>query len=206
MNKTAFVISIALTTFVLIAVAGIAYAVDAQQKAQAAELQAAVSAPIPTAADPTTQAGLDPAVEQAISQREAAYQALITQANARLEQSQQQQQALQEQLNTLKAASQSAAASQTTASQPVLTPEQAVSIASNFLQQTSVYSVETVTLQGASVYMVTFSSGDVIYVGMDGQIVGSVSGQQNAQVSRKVVIVGGGGEHDDHEHEGGGDD
>jgi len=206
MNKTAFVVSIVLTTFVLMAVAGIAYAVNASQRAAAAALQASVSTPDPTAADPTAAPAIDPGIQDAINQREAAYQALIAQANARLEQAQQQEQALQAQLNALQSAGTSTN-HPTAAPQAALTPDQAVTIASKLMGQTSVYSIETVTYQGNPVYMVTFSSGDIVYVSMDGKVVGSVAAQQNAQqnttVNHRVVVVGGG--HDDHEHEGGGD-
>ena len=54
---------------------------------------------------------------------------------------------------------------------PVFTPEQATALASQVLGRTDLYSVETADLNGQSTYMVTFSSGDVVYVSMDGQIV-----------------------------------
>jgi hypothetical protein len=204
MNKTAFVISIVLTTFVLMAVAGIAYALNESQRAAAAALQATISTPVSTVADPTAQPTTDTSVQDAINQREAAYQALIAQANARLAQAQQQEQALQAQLNAIQSASASAT-QVATASQPALTTDQAIAIASKFVRQTSVYSIETVSYQGAQVYMITFSSGDIVYVGMDGTIIGSVSAQQqNAQVSQRASgggsrFSGGEGEHDDHE-------
>ncbi len=204
MNKTAFVISIVMTTFVLMAVAGIAYALNESQRAAAAALQATVSTPISTVADPTAQPTSDTSVQDAINQREAAYQALIAQANARLEQAQQQEQVLQTQLNALQSAS-ATATQAATAAQSALTTDQAVAIASKFLRQTSVYSIETVSYQGAQVYMVTFSSGDIVYVGMDGTIIGSVSAQQqNAQVSQGggsggSRFSGGEGEHDSYE-------
>ena len=51
-----------------------------------------------------------------------------------------------------------------------ISPQQAASIASQFLKKTDVYSVEGMTLNGANAYKVVFSSGDVVYVGLDGQI------------------------------------
>jgi len=83
MNKTAFVISIVLTTFVLMAVGGIAYATRASNQPQ----EESIASPAPI--DPAL---VDPALQQALNEREAAYQQMIAEANARLEQSQQQQQ------------------------------------------------------------------------------------------------------------------
>lgn len=176
MNKTALIISIALTTFVLMVVGGIAYAVRASETAQAA-------AELPSGS-------IDPALEQALNQRESAYQEMIAEANTRLEQSQQQQQALEAQLATLTNNS-SASAS--------LTPEEAATIASNFLGNTSVYSVETVTVYGESIFKVTFSSGDIVYVNLGGQIVGSEAAPKvvAAQIKNPAKNAG----HNEHEDE-----
>jgi hypothetical protein len=62
-------------------------------------------------------------------------------------------------------------------SQPVLptqaaavTPEQAASLAAQVIGRTDLYSVEMTTFNGTDAYLVTFSSGDLVYVGLDGQI------------------------------------
>ena len=52
----------------------------------------------------------------------------------------------------------------------IVTPEQATTIASTFLNDTSVYSVETVDYQGVVAYLVTFSSGNLVYVSTTGEI------------------------------------
>ncbi|MFN8411769.1 MAG: PepSY domain-containing protein [Anaerolineales bacterium] len=52
----------------------------------------------------------------------------------------------------------------------VITPEQATTIATTFLNDTNVYSVETVDYQGVVAYLVTFSSGNLVYVDTTGQI------------------------------------
>lgn len=52
----------------------------------------------------------------------------------------------------------------------IVTPEQATTIASTFLNDTSVYSVETVDYQGVVAYLVTFSSGNLVYVSTIGEI------------------------------------
>ena len=75
---------------------------------------------------------------------------------------------------------------------PNITPEQAASIASTTIGRTDMYSVELVQFEGADAYLVTFSSGDLVYVNMQGQVV---------SISKIVVTVvkkprngGGGGE------------
>ena len=51
-----------------------------------------------------------------------------------------------------------------------ITPEEAAAIASKVLNRTDLYSVEAAQLEGVDAYLVTFSSGDLVYVGMDGQV------------------------------------
>jgi hypothetical protein len=51
-----------------------------------------------------------------------------------------------------------------------LTPEQAAALAAQVLGRTDLFSVETADLNGASVYLVTFSAGDLVYVSPEGQI------------------------------------
>lgn len=202
MNKTAFVISIVLTTFVLMAVGGIAYAVHAPQPTQAAPVAAPATVD-PAAADPAAgdPLAVDPAVLQAWSEREAAYQQLIAEANARLEQAQQQLAAQAQSTNPQ-------VGNTNTVPQTGVTPEQAAEIAANFLGQTSVYSVEIVPINGENLYLVTFYSGDLVYVGLNGQVVGSASLQAGGSGGRASSFsqANGGGEpgHDDHgeDHEG----
>jgi hypothetical protein len=57
-----------------------------------------------------------------------------------------------------------------TAAAPV-TPEQAASIAAQYMKKTDVYSVESASLNGVNVFKVVFSSGDVVYVGLDGNVI-----------------------------------
>jgi len=74
--------------------------------------------------------------------------------------------------------------------QPVnWTPEEAAALAAQVIGRDDLYSVEVTDLNGESVYMVTFSSGDLVYVSMDGQIrsIGKV------EVETVVVSTGGGG-------------
>ena len=51
-----------------------------------------------------------------------------------------------------------------------LDAQQATSVASQYLNRTDMYSVETASISGAMGYKVVFSSGDVVYVGLDGQV------------------------------------
>jgi len=50
------------------------------------------------------------------------------------------------------------------------TPDQAAALAAQVLGRDDLYSVEVTDLNGESVYMVTFSSGDLVYISLDGQI------------------------------------
>jgi uncharacterized membrane protein len=185
MNRTALIVSITLTAFVLTIFGGVAYTVQNTQKARAA--QAAVASQ-----------GVDPQVEQALVQREASYQQMIAEANNRLAEAQKAQQDLQAQLtalqNNVQAAPQAAA---TTA-----TPQQAAQIAAQYLNETSIYSVESLPLNGQPVYKVTFSSGDIAYVSLDGQVLGVQMAPSQANPSNLLASRGG-----EHENEkAGGDD
>ena len=188
MNKTAFVISIALTAFVLMAVGGIAYAVRAADQSQAADSS-------PTAVPVVTT---DPAVQQALNDREAAYQQMIAEANARLEQAQLQQLALESQL----AAVQAQSSNLTIEPQPAsVTPEEAAAIASNYWGLTSVYTVEMVTVKGENFYQVTFSSGDLVFVSLDGEVAGAISATQLASLNVQPGRASGGEHEDVHDHD-----
>jgi hypothetical protein len=70
-----------------------------------------------------------------------------------------------------------------------VTPEQAAGLAAKLIGREDLFSVEVTDLEGEMVYMVTFSSGDLVYVGMDGQILSL----GKVQVNTVVVNSGGGG-------------
>lgn len=67
-----------------------------------------------------------------------------------------------------------------------VTPEQAAGLAAQVLGRDDLYSVEVSDLNGESVYLVTFSSGDLVYVSLDGQI------RSIGHVEVQTVTVGGG--------------
>ncbi len=97
-----------------------------------------------------------------------------------------------------------------------VSPEQAAAMAAQILGHTDVYSVESTTYEEAPAYLVTFSSGDLVYVSPKGQILAI------SKPAPTVVIVAqpkhksggggggsgsssGGGEAYEQEHEAGGD-
>lgn len=75
--------------------------------------------------------------------------------------------------------------------QPVnWTAQEAAALAAQVLGHDDLYSVEVTELNGESVYMVTFSSGDLVYVSLDGQI------RSIGKVEVKTVVVSSGGDRD----------
>ena len=69
----------------------------------------------------------------------------------------------------------------------VLTPEQATTVAVEFLGDPNVYSVEVVDYEGAATSLVTFSSGDLVYVSSTGVVVA------NTKIQPIIVAASGGG-------------
>jgi hypothetical protein len=95
-------------------------------------------------------------------------------------------------------------------------PQDAASIAAKALNRTDLYSIELADYQGTQAYKVTFSSGDIVYVGLDGKVLGSEvppapvfvtqSGGAGGGSSQSGHTRGSGGgesgEHEEHEGEG----
>ena len=71
----------------------------------------------------------------------------------------------------------------TVAMSTTFTVEQAATLASDVLGHTDLYSGELTQLDGVDVYLITFSSGDLVYVSLTGQIL-SIS-----KIPETVVIV-----------------
>ena len=99
------------------------------------------------------------------------------------------------------------AASPVPVQQPMnISPTQAASVAAKSLNRTDLYSVQMAAINGLSLYKVTFVSGDIVYVSMDGQVVLTVPAlQATATIVPTITTdtsggVGGGGHH----HHGGG--
>jgi len=66
---------------------------------------------------------------------------------------------------------------------PDISPQDAASIAVKFSSRTDLYSVELAAFNGAQTYKVTFSSGDTVFVALNGQVVGSTPPSQSAITS-----------------------
>ncbi len=99
----------------------------------------------------------------------------------------------------------------------VVTPEQATTVAVDFLGDPNVFSVEVVDYEGAATYLVTFSSGDLVYVSSTGMVVANTKIQPvvvaassgsngGGQATNNNGGSSGGDDHDDDEHEDGDDD
>lgn len=103
------------------------------------------------------------------------------------------------------------------AAQTAIDPLQATAIASKALGHNDVYSVETSTYNGVDAYKVVFSSGDVVYVGLDSQILATTKLQpvvvnipapeptKKHREKGESQSSGGSGGESEHEHEGGDD-
>ncbi len=69
-----------------------------------------------------------------------------------------------------------------------LTPQEAASLAAAVLNQQDIYSVESSSVNGVDAYKVVFSSGQVAFVGLDGQIL-SVTQIKPVVVAQNVPQV-----------------
>jgi hypothetical protein len=56
--------------------------------------------------------------------------------------------------------------------QDQISPEQAAQLAAQYWGRNDLYSVESTLVKGMDAYKVTFSSGDVVYISPDGQVLG----------------------------------
>ena len=98
-------------------------------------------------------------------------------------------------------------------------PEAAAAIAGKVIGRSDLYSVEVTQFEGKDAYLVTFSSGDLVYLSLDGQVLsisklpvtvitqrrpGGNGGDDETVTTTNVTDNGGGGE--DHEEHEGGDD
>jgi hypothetical protein len=90
----------------------------------------------------------------------------------------------------------------------ILTPEQAAQMAAQVVGNSNLLSAESSSINGVDAYKITFTNNDIVYVGLDGQILGvqvapvvvNVSAQVPARQKDKNSNTRGDGEsHDDHE-------
>lgn len=75
----------------------------------------------------------------------------------------------------------------------------AAAVASEFLGRTDAYSVQLAEYNGMQAYKVTFASGDVVYVSLSGQILGS-------ELPTVQLVSSGGNRRDDRDRPDGDDD
>ena len=59
------------------------------------------------------------------------------------------------------------------ATNTAISPQDAAALAVKFSNRTDLYSLELADFNGSQTYKLTFSTGDVLYISMDGQVVGS---------------------------------
>lgn len=79
----------------------------------------------------------------------------------------------------------------------VVTADEATTIAIDFLGDPNVFSVEVVDYQGAPTYLVTFSSGDLVYVSSNGMVIANEKLQPvYVASSNNNSNNGGGGNHE----------
>jgi hypothetical protein len=193
MKKTALWISLALTAFLLLVAGGIVNTVKGAQKVNDASTQP--TDPVVQQVTETPIQAMDPALQQAIKDRENYYQNMIAEANARLLQAQKDEQALQAQLQELQQSSNPAPDPQPTPLPTGISPQQAAQVAGSYIHRSDAYSVESISNNGVTAYKVTFSSGDVVYVSTDGQVI-SVQYAQRASAPAPARRTSG-----EHEHE-----
>lgn len=96
--------------------------------------------------------------------------------------------------------------------QTVVTPEQAAQLAAQVLGHNDLQSAESANMNGTDAYKITFLSGDVVYVGLNGQILSVQAAPQVVTVQAAQPVAskhknkgggGGGGGGGSGEHESG---
>lgn len=70
--------------------------------------------------------------------------------------------------------------------------EQAADLASNVIGRTDLYAAENAQLDGVDTYLVTFSSGDIVYVSLDGKVL-SISKLPVTYIAGQSTWAGGSG-------------
>jgi len=86
-----------------------------------------------------------------------------------------------------------APAATTNAVTATITLEEAAALASSVIGRTDLYAAENSTLNGVDAYLVTFSSGDLVYVSLDGKILSITKLPVEYVLGQPVVQNNGGG-------------
>lgn len=162
-QRTLVLVAAGLTTFLLVLVGSLVATVSRS----ATTLEPTVS--VAPALGDAPPAGLDPAVEALIREREAAYQAALNEAQAQLDQANQQ----------LDQITPAAAPPTNSTAEPIST-DAAIAAATTYLGGGSVRKAELERERGILVYEVKFTDGSTVYVdATQGQVVyAEVAGQQ----------------------------
>jgi hypothetical protein len=84
-----------------------------------------------------------------------------------------------------------------------ISAQQASQVAAQYMGRSDLYAVEDASLNGISAYKVTFSSGDVVYISQQGQVLSAVAAPSfnTNPVFPSGSLFGTGGEHDDDGHD-----
>jgi uncharacterized membrane protein YkoI len=191
-QRTALLVTTALTVFVMVMLTGIAWQVLQKTSLGTLALQSTAPAQNEVNANvPQTNApnAAEPAPQEQLAARETQYQQLIQQANARLDQAYKQQQEMSKQIADQKSAEQARAAAVAAANaQPKykVTPQQAVAIALTTVPgAVLVKPAELVSFHETASFEVTLDQG-VVYVDAN-------TGAVLYNSAAIIVVRGGGG-------------
>ena len=88
----------------------------------------------------------------------------------------------------------------------VISPQDAAQIAAQYIHRSDLYAVESKAFSGASAYMVTFSSGDVVYVDLQGQVLSVIAAPSIVNVTTDPLPIppsnpSSSDEHEDDDHD-----
>lgn len=173
-QKLAFVLSAALTAFLLVSAAALAIGLA---------WQSASAAPADTGAASAAAPGMDPTLQAIIAQRDQAYQQALQQANQQLQQAYAQEKALADQL-----AKQQGNASVTSASAAAITPQAAADLAQKAAGSATLLRLpDLVSYQGKIAYEAQFNSGAVYVDANSGAIL--YNGLANSAASANQTLT-----------------
>jgi len=92
-----------------------------------------------------------------------------------------------------------------TSTPSMITPEAAAQLASQVVGNTNLLSAESVVFNGVNAYLITFTNNDVVYVGLDGQILGIEIAPVVVNIAPPVKVKnnggGGGGQTSQEDHD-----
>jgi len=71
----------------------------------------------------------------------------------------------------------------------VISPQDAAQIAAQYIHRSDLYAVESKSFKGMNAYMVTFSSGDVVYVDLQGQVLSVIADPSVVNVTTDPLPV-----------------